>query len=382
MHCVRARTMHITRVLALLVVARARRRCSEYSMAMPWCGPRPLRNGTADAIRALAAAHAWPGMKPGAISVANVAAPGSNAEVGVATAPDGARVVVRVGGATRNRCRDWAACDAVERAVAAAGCAPKVLFADETARLSEVVEPLRVRKAAEMPDAFGRLVACVHGSGRGVLDRVEPCAEAAARALRERDNESPDATERLRRMVARLQALGRSDLMTTEVLHFDLNDRNIMRRELGNLVAIDFESVCAGAPALDLNRIFRRHRRATLGPASTRAARTAVVEAYVKARGLTDKPIEDRLWDLEVSNVLGLVLEPHGPLPPGDARSMDFANVLTEILEAAATSSADREALIEIGVTETWFRKECAARGADWVDNKCCAQGRRPGRCK
>ncbi len=169
---------------------------------------------------------------------------------------------------------------------------------------------------------------------------------------------------------------------TTEVLHFDLNDRNIMRRELGNLVAIDFESVCAGAPALDLNRIFRRHRRATLGPASTRAARTAVIETYVKARGLPDKAIEDRLWDLEVANVLGLVLEPHGPLPPGDARSMDFADVLTEILEATATSSAGREALIEIGVTETWFRKECAARGAEWVDNKCCAHGRRPGRCK
>ena len=50
----RARIMHITRVLALLVVARARRRCFEYSMAMPWCGPRPLRNGTADAMRALA----------------------------------------------------------------------------------------------------------------------------------------------------------------------------------------------------------------------------------------------------------------------------------------------------------------------------------------
>ena len=46
--------MHITPVLVLLVVARARRRCSEYSMAMPWCGPRPLRNGTADAMRALA----------------------------------------------------------------------------------------------------------------------------------------------------------------------------------------------------------------------------------------------------------------------------------------------------------------------------------------
>ena len=377
----RARIMHITRVLALLVVARARRRCSEYSMAMPWCGPRPLRNGTADAMRALAASHAWPGVEPGAIRVANVAAPGSNAEVGVATAPDGTRVAVRVG-ATSNRCRSWAACDAVERLAATAGCAPKVLFADETARLSEVVEPLRVRKAAEMPDAFGRLVACVHGSGRGVLDRVEPCADAAARALRERENESPDATERLRRAVARLLALGRSDLVETEVLHFDLNDRNIMRRELGNLVAIDFESVCAGAPALDLNRIFRRHRRATLGPASTRAARTAVIEAYVKTRGLPDKPIEDRLWDLEVANVLGLVLEPHGPLPPGDARSMDFADVLTDILEKTAGSPADREALIEIGVTETWFRQQCAARGAEWVDNKCCAQGRRAGRCK
>ena len=119
----RARIMHITRVLALLVVARARRRCSEYSMAMPWCGPRPLRNGTADAMRALAASHAWPGVEPGAIRVANVAAPGSNAEVGVATAPDGTRVAVRVG-ATSNRCRDWAACDAVERRAAAAGCAP------------------------------------------------------------------------------------------------------------------------------------------------------------------------------------------------------------------------------------------------------------------
>merc|ERR1712091_147251 len=120
--------------------------------------------------------------------------------------------------------------------------------------------------------------------------------------------------------------------MTIEVLHFDLNDRNIMRRgpESG-LLAIDFESVCAGASALDLVRIFRRHRRATLGPASTRAARTAVIEAYVKARGLPDKAIEDRLWDLEVANVLGLVLEPHGPLPPGDARSMDFADVLTQV---------------------------------------------------
>ena len=373
--------MHIARVLALLVAARARRRCFEYSATKPWCGPRPLRNGTADAMRALAAAHAWPGIEPGAINVANVAAPGSNAEVGVATAPDGARVVVRVGGAKRNRCRDWAACDAVERAVAAAGCAPKVLFADETARLSEVVEPLRVRKA---PDAFGRLVACVHGSGRGVLDRVEPCAEAAARALRARENEPADATERLRRMVSRLLALGRSDLVaTTEVLHFDLNDRNVMRRgPASGLLAVDFESVCAGAPALDLVHIFRRHRRATLGPASPRAARTAVVEAYVKARGLPDKPIEDRLWDLEVSNVLGLVLEPHGPVPPGDARSMDFADVLTEILEGAATSPADRKALIEIGVTEHWFRNECAARGAEWVENKCCAHGRRPGRCK
>ena len=61
---------------------------------------------------------------------------------------------------------------------------------------------------------------------------------------------------------------------------------------------------------------------------------------------------------------------------------MDFGDVLMEILEAAATSSADREALIEIGVTETWFRQQCAARGAEWADNKCCAQGRRPGRCK
>ena len=174
MHCVRARTMHITRVLALLVVARARRRCFEYSKAMPWCGPRPLRNGTADAMRALAASHAWPGMEPGAISVANVAAPGSNAEVGVATAPDGTRVAVRVG-ATSNRCRSWAACDAVERLAATAGCAPKVLFADETARLSEVVEPLRVQKAAQMPDAFGRLVACVHLCGNRTVRRAN-CA--------------------------------------------------------------------------------------------------------------------------------------------------------------------------------------------------------------
>mgnify|MGYP002852145250 CR=1 FL=1 len=141
--------------MALLVAARARRRCFDYSAAMPWCGPRPLRNGTADAMRALAAAHAWPGIEPGAINVANVAAPGSNAEVGVATAPDGARVVVRVGGAKRNRCRDWAACDAVERAVAAAGCAPKVLFADETARLSEVVEPLRRLAMWGIPVFFG-----------------------------------------------------------------------------------------------------------------------------------------------------------------------------------------------------------------------------------
>ena len=108
------------------------------------------------------------------------------------------------------------------------------------------------------------------------------------------------------------------------------------------------------------------------------AARTAVVEAYVKARGLPDKPIEDRLWDLEVANVLGLVLEPHGPLPPGDARSMDFADVLTEILEKAAGSPADRDALVEIGVTETWFRSECAARGESKGKTGTCAIQARP----
>ena len=355
-------------LLAALLPASAKKKGGRRCWGPRPCGATPpLPNATKDAVRALCVAHAWPGVSQDAIDVQPVALKGMNAEALVATAPNGSRLVARLSreNSTTSRCGDWRSCDAVERAAAAAGCAPAVYFSDASARLSEAVD---VPEARPGPESFGRLVACVHRAAQRVA--VDGCVDVALRSLAAR-NKTGEAAP-LRNVVGRLAALGRTALASTNAtLHFDLHDRNVMRRG-GEIVAIDFESACAGAPALDLAHPFRRHRRASLGPPSELPRRSAVVVSYAAAAGLDGASEEDMLWDLEIANVLGLALQPHGPNPPGEARAVRFAAQLADLLAGAADSPARRRDVVAGGVTELFHKRACAAaRAVEWRGNKC-----------
>lgn len=311
------------------------------------------------------------------IAVARPPVRGFVADVYVATAPRGATprsVVVRyatdAAKVNGSRCGDWAACEAVAAAVGAAGCGSRLLWSGSDRGYHVSVFE---RLDAEMPDvegllvervpnaaAFGRMAACAHRAAAAV--RIESCGAIALRSPGARSH-GDAAKKGIGGLVSRGRALGRTRLTREDaVVHADMTPRNVLNAS-GVFYAIDFESACKGFAALDLAFTFRRWRMSRAGRMPSYESRLALIRSYDATLDVTDA-----LFDLEIGNALGMVLQ-------HKCCTFEFAAKLLDLLEGAAGDAEMRERVAAVGAVSIWHGNKCEAEGGTWVRNARCLPG-------